>query len=62
MRVLLAGLMLVGLAACGNVHPERGNGAAAVPATSGGLNGPQEGNPGNAHDLGGTPNSTTLGK
>jgi len=52
MRLLLAGLMLVGLAACGEVHPNRSGGVSAVPTTAGGLGGPQEGSPGNATNLG----------
>ena len=52
MRLLLAGLMLVGLAACGELHPDHGDGASAVPTTAGGLGGPQEGSPGNATNLG----------
>ncbi len=52
MRLLLAGFVLVGLAACGEMHPNQSGGVSAVPTTAGGLGGPQEGSPGNATNLG----------
>ncbi len=61
MKIVLAGLVLVGLAACGQVHPDRGSAASAVPATQGGGTGPLEGSPGNATNVG-SPGSTTLQK
>lgn len=51
-KLTVAGLMVLGLAACGGVHPDRGTGAASTPAQGGGLAGPQEGTPGNARNLG----------
>ena len=59
-KLTLAGLMAFGLAACGAVHPDQGSGAASTPAQSGALAGPQEGSPGNAHNLG--TDSTTQAK
>ncbi len=55
MRLALAGLLLAGLAGCGAVHPDHGTGAAAAPATEGGLAGPQEGSPLDARNLGSGP-------
>ncbi len=46
------GLALTALAACGGVRPQQGSGAARAPAQNGGLAGPQEGSPGNAHNIG----------
>ena len=61
MKIVLAGLVLVGLAACGQVHPDHGSAASTTPATQGGGTGPQEGSPGNAQNIG-SPGSTTLSK
>lgn len=55
MKFLMAGLMLAALAGCGELHPVHNGGASAVPATSGGLTGPQEGSPGNAVNMGSGP-------
>ena len=57
-RLIVAVLTLAGLTACETAHPDQGSGAAAAPAQAGGLSGPQEGSPGNAHNLG-TDSSTT---
>ena len=54
-RMIVVGFPLAGLAGCGAVQPDRGTGAANAPAVSGGLAGPQEGNPGNAHNIGTDP-------
>ena len=54
MKFLLVGLLLAGLAACGDVHGRTGGGPSQVPATAGAGLGPQgEGNPGNATNPGG---------
>lgn len=50
--LLLAGVSLLGVAACGEVHPDHGSGAADIPATAGGLAGAAEGSPGNAANIG----------
>lgn len=52
MKLLPVVAMLLGLAGCGAVRSDRGGGAAAIPATDGGLSGPQEGSPGNATNVG----------
>jgi len=52
MKPLLAGLLLLGLSGCGELHPSHGTGASDVPVTDGGFGGPQEGSPGNATNLG----------
>lgn len=59
MRLLPVVAMLLGLAGCEAVHPAHGDGAASIPATSGGLSGAQEGSPGNATNVG-SDNSTIL--
>ncbi len=58
MKIVLAALILLGVAACSAVQPEHQTGAANVPATQGGGAGPQEGSPLSARNLGSGPTAT----
>ena len=63
MKLFLAGLMLVGIAGCADVHGKTGGGPSQAPATQGSGLGPSgEGNAGNATNPGGDASKTLNSK